>query len=143
MQNTQNDGNRALSLSRFRNFGPCYKDVSWAPHVIWMNAIYVVSLAKHLSVVADAFCPLRSHQCYWTTEQPYRCYMDKLNVWNVTSDPSQRRRRCVTSFKGSSLLLNNWEVNYTKVTLHALRSCIHIHTYTKFILMQKKLTQYL
>lgn len=26
--------------------------------------------------------------------------------------------------------------------MHENRSCIHIHTYTKFILMQKKLTQY-
>ena len=31
-----------------------------------MNAICAVSLAKHLRVVADAFCPLRSHSA---TEQ--------------------------------------------------------------------------
>ena len=28
-----------------------------------------VSLANHLRAVADAFWPLRTHQCYWTTER--------------------------------------------------------------------------
>ena len=38
---------------------------------------------------------------------PHRCYMDKHNVYSVTSEPSQSSSRCVSSFKDSSALLNN------------------------------------
>ena len=33
-------------------------------HVIWMNAIYAVSLANHPRAVVDAFHPLKTHQSY-------------------------------------------------------------------------------
>ena len=44
-----------------------------------------------------------------------KCYMDEHNVCSVTSKPSQSSSRRVLSFKDSSALLNNWEVELTKV----------------------------
>ena len=32
--------------------------------VIWINTMCAVSLANYLRAVADAFRPLRTHQCY-------------------------------------------------------------------------------
>ena len=42
-------------------------------------------------------------------------YIDENNVLSVTSEPSQRNSRCVSSFKDSSALLNNCKVNFVKV----------------------------
>ena len=41
--------------------------------------------------------------------------MNEHNVCSVTSEPSQSSCRRVSSFKDSSALLNNLEVNFTKV----------------------------
>ena len=35
---------------------------------ICMNTMCAVSLVNHFTAVADMFRPLRTHQCYWTTE---------------------------------------------------------------------------
>ena len=37
--------------------------------VKWISTLCAVSLANHLRAVADAFRPLRTHQCYCTTER--------------------------------------------------------------------------
>ena len=41
--------------------------------------------------------------------------MDERNVCSVTRELSQSSIRRVSSFKDSSALLNNWEVNFTTV----------------------------
>ena len=46
---------------------------------------------------------------------PHRFYMDEHNACSVISEPSQRIRRRVSSFKDSSTLLINWEAIIIKV----------------------------
>ena len=45
----------------------------------------------------------------------HRWYMYEHNVCSVTSEPSQSSSRRVLSFKYSTALLNNREVNFAKV----------------------------
>ena len=41
--------------------------------------------------------------------------MDEYNVCSVTSDPSESSSRRALSYKDSSVLLNNWEMNLKKI----------------------------
>ena len=42
-------------------------------------------------------------------------YVDESNLFSVTSEPSQRNSRCVSSFKDSSALMNSCKTNFVKV----------------------------
>ena len=55
----------------------------------------------------------------------YRWYMYEHKVCSVISKPSQNSSRCASSFKYSLVLLNSWEVNFTKVkSLEFLAHCL-------------------
>ena len=51
----------------------------------------------------------------FTTDSICMNTMYKHNMCSVTSKPSQSSSRRISSFKDSSALLNNWEMNFTKV----------------------------
>ena len=71
-QNVQNDGkwkqSSAIKQPLETLFLTTKMYTDFTTDVIWMNAMCAVSLVSRLRTVADAFRPLRTHQCYWTTE---------------------------------------------------------------------------
>ena len=67
------------------------------------DSVCVVSLANHLSVVADAFRPLRTHQCYWTFESWTSQKWCRSNCFHTASSQSRKyiwtRSKCTKRYK--------------------------------------------
>ena len=62
--NAQNDGSRAQPLILETPFFAIKMCTGFTTDGICINTMRAVSLANHVRAVANAFCPLRTHQRY-------------------------------------------------------------------------------
>ena len=92
----------------------------------WSKVVFIpLYLYLYTYIYIYVYLCIYLYYIYYTYEYTYiyiyimfiytYLYIEEHNVWSVTNKPYQCSSRCVLSFKDSSALLHNWELNFITV----------------------------